>query len=183
MLRPQDDIYVTLPSNVPGLPGNKPSNYKTVLQTPLRLNGAWEVALLETHYPHQIPDLKARTLVVICTDDVQSDQQQPNLPPPNPPQASVSQSSILEPYWKQPQPNKAQRVQAHRDQVDGFWHSGEDLDPDVTTFPANDAPASSTDTSPQTATETKALKEADKKPEEVKEVDKKPEAAKSSETL
>ena len=51
MLRPQDDLYVTLPSNVPGVPGNKPSNYKTVLPTPLKLNGAWEVALLETHYP------------------------------------------------------------------------------------------------------------------------------------
>ena len=51
MLLPQDDIYVTLPSNVPGVPGNKPSNFKTVLPTPLKLNGAWEVALLETHYP------------------------------------------------------------------------------------------------------------------------------------
>ena len=86
MLRPQDDIYVTLPSNVPGVPGNKPSNYKTVLPTPLKLNSAWEVALLDTHYPHQIPNFKATTLVVICTDDVvkpQSDQPQP--------------------YWRQPQ--------------------------------------------------------------------------------
>ena len=57
MLRVQDDIYVTLPRYVPGVPGNKPTNYKTILPTPLKLNGAWEVALLETHYNHQIPNL------------------------------------------------------------------------------------------------------------------------------
>ena len=79
MLRPQDEIYVTLPSNVPGVPGNKPSNFKTVLPTPLKLNGAWEVALLETHYPHQIPNFKATTLVVIATETAQNDQPKPQL--------------------------------------------------------------------------------------------------------
>ena len=44
MLRPHDDIYVTLPSNVPAVPENKPSNYKTIFPTRLKLNGAWEVA-------------------------------------------------------------------------------------------------------------------------------------------
>ena len=68
MLRRQDHIYVTLPSNVLGVPGNKPSNYKTVLPTPLKLNGTWELALFETAYPHQIPNFEATTLVVICTE-------------------------------------------------------------------------------------------------------------------
>ena len=99
MLRPQDDIYVTLPSNVPGVPGNKPSNYKTVLATPLKLNGAWEVALLETHYPHQIPNFKATILVVIATETPQSDQ-----PKPQPNLAQVSQSPMSKPYWEQPNP-------------------------------------------------------------------------------
>ena len=111
MLRPQDDIYVTLPSNVPGLPGNKPSNYKTVLPTPLKLNGASEVALLETHYPHQIPNFKATTLVVICTDDVAK------------PQGDQPQA-----YWMQPQPLQFPRAQTHRDEVDGYWSSGEEYE-------------------------------------------------------
>ena len=34
MLRHQDDIALTLPRNVPGVPGNNPSNNKTVLPTP-----------------------------------------------------------------------------------------------------------------------------------------------------
>ena len=76
MLRPQQDIYVTLPSNVPGVPGNKPSNYKTVLPRPLKLNGAWVVALLEIHYPPQIPNFNATTLVLISTEDTQSEMQQ-----------------------------------------------------------------------------------------------------------
>ena len=74
MLRPQDDIYVTLLSNVPGVPWNKPSNLKTVLPTPLKLNGALEVALLETHYPHQIPNFKATTVVVIAAETAQNDE-------------------------------------------------------------------------------------------------------------
>ena len=116
MLRPQDDIYVTLPSNVPVVPGNKPSNFKTVLPTPLKLNGAWEVALLETHYPHQIPNFKATTLVVIATEIPQSDQPKPQ---PNPPQGS--QSPMSKPNWEQPQTLRAPRGQAHRDEVDGHW--------------------------------------------------------------
>ena len=102
MLRPQDDIYFTLPSNVQGVPGNKPSNFKTVLPTPLKLNGAWEVALLQTPYPHQIANFKATTHVVICT--VKSEKQQGDQP---------------QPYWMQQQPIQSQRAQAHRDQVDG----------------------------------------------------------------
>ena len=89
MLRPQDDIYVTLPSNVPGVPGNKPSNFKTILPTTLKLNGAWEVALLETHYPHQIPNFKATTLVVIATETPQNDQ-----PKPQPNLAQAPQSTM-----------------------------------------------------------------------------------------
>ena len=63
MLRCQDGIYVPLPRNAPAVPVNKPSNYKMVLPTPLKLNGAWEVALLETPHPQQIPNVKATTLV------------------------------------------------------------------------------------------------------------------------
>ena len=118
MLRPQDDILVTLPSNVPGVQRNKPSNYKTVLPTSLKINGAWDVALLETPYPHKIPNFNATTLVVICTEDIvkpQGDQPQP--------------------YWMHPEPLQSQRGQAHRDQIDGYWPSGdedEELDTDVT---------------------------------------------------
>ena len=79
MLRPQDDIYVTLPSNVPDVPGNKPSNYKTVVPTPLKLNGAWEIARLETHYPNQIPNFKATTMAVIAAETAQNDQTKPQL--------------------------------------------------------------------------------------------------------
>ena len=117
MRRPQADIYVTLPSHVPGVPGNKPSNFKTVLPTPLKLNGAWELALLETDYSHQIPNFMATTIVVICTEDIvkpQGDQPQP--------------------YWMQPQSLQSPRGQAHRDEVDGYYHSGEEdeeLDPGV----------------------------------------------------
>ena len=156
MLRPQDDIYVTLPSNVPGVPGIKPSNFKTIRPTPPKLNGAWEVALLETHYPHQIPNIKATTLVVICTDDV------------------------VKPQGDQPQPLQSQRGQTHRDEVDGYWPSGqedEELDPGVTRYRAHDGPAPITpqlQTAPQSQTST----EGDKKPEQPKEEDKKPEQPK-----
>ena len=74
MLRPHDNIYVTLPINLTRMPWHKPSNYNTVLTTHLKLNGAWEVSLLETHYPPQIPNFKAKTLLVIGTDEDQSDQ-------------------------------------------------------------------------------------------------------------
>ena len=74
MLGPKDDIYVTLSSNVPGVPGNKPSNDKTVVPTS---------PTLETQYPHQISNLKATTMVVICTENPLSDQ-------PNPIQAQLN---------------------------------------------------------------------------------------------
>ena len=49
-IKPRDDLFVTLPSNVPDHPENTPSDYTTTLPTPLELRGSWEVALLETHY-------------------------------------------------------------------------------------------------------------------------------------
>ena len=88
MLRAQDETYLSLPSNVPVVPGNNPSNYKTVLPTTLKLNGACEVALLETHYPQQITNFKATTLLVIATETAQNAQPKP---PPNLSQASKSQ--------------------------------------------------------------------------------------------
>ena len=64
-LRPRDDFYVTLPSNVPGIQSNTPASYTTVLTTPLKLNGGWEVALLECHYPHNLRNLKQCTLGIV----------------------------------------------------------------------------------------------------------------------
>ena len=72
-IKPRDELYVTLPSNVPGFTANTPSDYTTILPTPLVLNGNWEVALLETHYFNDwvnFPDtdmvifLKAKKVVV-----------------------------------------------------------------------------------------------------------------------
>ena len=64
-LRPREDIYVTLPSNVPGVQGNTPSQYTTILPTPLQLNGLWEVALLETHYPNDMRNMLSSTIAVV----------------------------------------------------------------------------------------------------------------------
>ena len=155
MLRPQDDIYVTLPSNVPGVPGNKPSNYKTVLPTPLKLSGAWEVAMLETHYPHQIPNFKATTLVVIATETAQSEQ----LKPPH----YLPQAPMPKPYWQQPQAYQSPRGQAHRDEIDGFWPSGED-DEELNTDQNDRGPH--TAPKPQTAAESTPAKGNDKKSEQ-----------------
>ena len=47
-IKPRDELYVTLPSNVPGFTANTHSDYTTILPTPLVLSGNWEVALLET---------------------------------------------------------------------------------------------------------------------------------------
>jgi len=72
-IKPRDELYVTLPSNVPGFTANTPSDYTTILPTPLVLSGNWEVALLETHYFNDwvnFPDtdmaifLKAKKVVV-----------------------------------------------------------------------------------------------------------------------
>ena len=49
-IKPRDELYVSLPSNVPGHTGNTPAEYTTTLSTPLVLSGNWDVALLETHY-------------------------------------------------------------------------------------------------------------------------------------
>ena len=59
-LTPEDEIYVTLPSNVSSsiFPDNKPSNYKTQLNVPLELPGEWEVALVDIQYPHSWPNFK-----------------------------------------------------------------------------------------------------------------------------
>ena len=140
------------------MPFNKPSKYKTILHTPVKLTGAWEVALLETHYPHQIPNFETTILVVICTDDVQEDH--PNRQQPIPSQSQISQSTTDDPSGKQTEPPRAvhqYRGKAHLDQVAGHWPSGEDnedLDIDV----VNDQSA------PQPQAETQPMKEADKKP-------------------
>ena len=164
MLRPQDDIYVTLPSNVSGVPGNKPSKYKTGLPTPLQINGAWEVALLETHYPHQITNFNATTLVVVRTEN-----------------SGKPQSVQPQSYWMLPQSPQAQRRQTQNDQVDGYWPSGEEdeeLDPGVTRYRAHDGAAP---IAPQTAAQSQTSTEGSKKPDQAKGDDNKPEPAKEGE--
>ena len=49
-IKPRDEIYMTLPSNVPGPTKNTPAEYTTVLPTPIQFTGEWEVALIESHY-------------------------------------------------------------------------------------------------------------------------------------
>ena len=57
-LSPRDELYITLPSNVPGSQRNTPADYETTLPTELVLNGDWEVALLECHYFNDWRNLK-----------------------------------------------------------------------------------------------------------------------------
>ena len=64
-LRPREDIYVTLPSNVPGVQGNTPSQYTTIFPRPLQLHGLWEVALLETHYANHMRNMLSRRIAVV----------------------------------------------------------------------------------------------------------------------
>lgn len=96
MRGPQDDVYVTLQSNVQGGPENKPCNNKTILRTPLKLNAALDLTLLETLYPHHIRKFKATTLVLIGTDEVQVDQ--PDSDQSIPAQTPVSQSITADTY-------------------------------------------------------------------------------------
>ena len=58
-----EDFYLTLPSNVFGFPsepflgshgqtpGNKTNNYRTKLPENIKLDGEWEMALVEMQYP------------------------------------------------------------------------------------------------------------------------------------
>ena len=55
-LSSRDELYITLPSNVPGSQRNTPADYETTLPTEL-LTGDWEVALLECHYFHDWSNL------------------------------------------------------------------------------------------------------------------------------
>ena len=61
----REDIYFKLPSNVPGVQGNIPSQYTTILPTPLQLNGLLEVALLETHYRNDMRKMLSTRIAVV----------------------------------------------------------------------------------------------------------------------
>ena len=77
----------------------------------------------------------------------------------------------------QQQPLQSQRGQAHRDQVDGYYPSGEEdeeLDPGMTRYRAHDGPAQ-TNPQPPTAAQSETSTEGDKKPDKAKGEDKKPE--------
>ena len=156
MLQPQADIEVTLRSNVPPVPGNKPSNYKTVLPTSFNLDGAWEIAQHQTHYPHQIPNFKATTLVVICSVKAQSDN----------------------PKHIQPEAYQSPRGQTQGFEFDGYCLSTEE-DEDLDIGPKEDTPSRAPQH--QTDAETMAPKDDEKKSEHAINVED-PEAAKK-ETL
>ena len=63
-LSPRDELYITLPSNVPGSQRNTPADYETTLPTELVLTGDWEVALLECHYFHDWSNLSKCDLAI-----------------------------------------------------------------------------------------------------------------------
>ena len=54
MLNQSNDFYVTLPSNgsKDRFPKNRGNSYKNQLAKEIKLDGDWEVALTEVHYPH-----------------------------------------------------------------------------------------------------------------------------------
>jgi hypothetical protein len=47
-----ENMYLTLPSNTTGFPGNTPAKYGVRLPNPVELTGEWEMALVEIQYPH-----------------------------------------------------------------------------------------------------------------------------------
>ena len=80
-LSPRDELYITLPSNVPGSQRNTPADYETTLPTQLVLNGDWEVALLECHYFHDWRNLSGCDLgFFVRPQKTQSDQLQSDQP-------------------------------------------------------------------------------------------------------
>ena len=124
---------------------------------PCKLNGAWELALLETQSPHQIPNFKATTIVVSCTVKPQSDK----------PQNDQAPQYLV------------QRAPDHHAEVDGYWPGEEDeeLDPGVSSYRAHEAPHT-TSPLPQIAAETKRPTEGYKKAEQPIDVDEIPEPIK-----
>ena len=52
-----NEFQVYLPSNVKGNPQNKPYLYETELSKPMDLPGEWDVALINSSYPHNWENL------------------------------------------------------------------------------------------------------------------------------
>ena len=50
----EDEFQITIPSNSSenNIPNNTPSHFYTMLAVPKQLDGDWEVAVMEIHYPH-----------------------------------------------------------------------------------------------------------------------------------
>ena len=74
MLNDQNNLYVTLPSNgsKKTFPSNRANSYKNQLARELRLDGDWEVALTEVHYPQTMKSIEKvakLTLVVYRFED------------------------------------------------------------------------------------------------------------------
>ena len=63
--RLQKGIYVTLATNVLGVQGNTRPQYRTIQPTPLQLTGEWEVALLDTHYAHEMRNMLSTMIGVL----------------------------------------------------------------------------------------------------------------------
>ena len=74
MLSEQNNLYVTLPSNgsKKTFPSNCANSYKNQLARGLRLDGEWEVALTEVHYPQTMKSIEKvvkLTLIVFRFDE------------------------------------------------------------------------------------------------------------------
>lgn len=63
----RDQFYLTLPSNssMDYYPQNTVSNYITHLSRPVQLEGSWEVALVEVHYPCSLFTLCENSVIFI----------------------------------------------------------------------------------------------------------------------
>ena len=76
-------FYVTLPSTSSSqfFPDNKLSSFTTNLHTPLRLNGDWEVALVEINYPRTWYNVSGDTCKVYYTSKQDQELKSVKIPP------------------------------------------------------------------------------------------------------
>ena len=76
-------FYVTLPntSSSQFFPDNKLSSFTTNLHTPLRLNGDWEVALVEINYPRTWYNVSGDTCKVYYTSTHDQELKSVKIPP------------------------------------------------------------------------------------------------------
>ena len=63
-IKPQNEFYITAPSNVASTKVNTPADFTTELPCELELAGDWEAALIETHYFNEWPNFEACQLLM-----------------------------------------------------------------------------------------------------------------------